>query len=199
MNKKRKEIIMKIKKIIDLCVKTGQIGIFNDEKNDVQWITNGVAIYPLEGLPHLSSGYICALYDINDKKVQKLKIHTYNEMPKGIDLSDTVENESPANILNVTIFADGFSYVPILTEQGQIFIDNKYLIPLTDYQMSDLQFYLRFDSSNRPMIAIKNGFLLVTQVYPINISQPFVDRLENLYKASKLSLNNNLFNNEAET
>ncbi|MGN1138295.1 MAG: hypothetical protein ACI4RM_02520 [Ruminococcus sp.] len=190
---------MKIKKVIDLCVKSGNIGIFYDEKNNIQWITDGVALYPLEGIPHLDVGYICALYDINDKKALKTNFKMYSEMPKGVNLSDSIENESPAYISNVIICADGYSYVPVITEQGQLFIDNKYLIPISDKKMAELQFYLRFDSSNRPMIAIKEGFMLIAQIYPIQISEHFVNRLRNLYKASELTLNNNLFGNGTET
>lgn len=189
---------IKIKKIVDLCVKSGAMHIYTNPDDGIQWMTDGSAIYPLEGIPVVDGNYICALYDITDKKAAKMAIETHEELPQGLDFSDTVEGESPANIEDMVICTDGMSYVPILTEIGQIFIDNKYLSPLSNIEMSDLHFYLRHDSSGKPIIAVKQGMLLIAMIYPIIVSEMFVKKLERIYKSSDTALKNQVFNSSTK-
>lgn len=60
---------MKTKKAIDLCKKTGVLNIYCDK--DVQWISNGAAIYSLWGLPELDEISVCLAYDIDRALIEK--------------------------------------------------------------------------------------------------------------------------------
>ena len=48
---------MKIKKLIDLCKKRGCFYLFEDER--VQWLSDGVALYPLYNVPEFDEETLC--------------------------------------------------------------------------------------------------------------------------------------------
>lgn len=57
---------MKIKKIIDICKKNGNIIIFEGGKE--QWISDGAAVFPMFNLPQFDEDSLCKTYDITDKQ-----------------------------------------------------------------------------------------------------------------------------------
>lgn len=66
---------MKIRKIIDICKKNGNIIIFESGKE--QWISDGAAVFPMFNLPQFDEDSLCRTYDITDK--QAAKIHFRHE------------------------------------------------------------------------------------------------------------------------
>ena len=62
---------MKIKKAFDICKRDNNIATYSITKGEL-WLTNGVAAWSLNDVPDLSEDYICQLYDINDKKREKI-------------------------------------------------------------------------------------------------------------------------------
>lgn len=181
---------MKIKKIIDLCVKRGSMGIYTDPDTKSQFMSDGIGIYPLQGLPFINEQYVCAMYDITDKKADKMFFYNIKGLPDEIDLSDTVKNETIAEMKDISVTLGGAVHVPILTEQGLMFIEGKYLGPLADIDSRYLQFYLRYNNRKKPVITIKNGFVLVAVINPIVISDKFVNELEELYQQTKIAYTN---------
>jgi hypothetical protein len=71
-----------------------------------------------------------------------------------------------------------------------MFIEGKYLSPLSDIDSRYLQFYLRYNINNKPIIAVKNGMVLVAMIHPIVISKEFVNSLEELYKQTYIAFTN---------
>ena len=68
---------MKIKKIAQLCKQEGWAELVNytDRSGCVQqWITDGRALYPVEGLPHLRAENLPSLLELNDKQKDAMRI-----------------------------------------------------------------------------------------------------------------------------
>lgn len=166
------------------------MGIFTNPDTQQQYMSDGVAIYPLEGLPFINEQYVCAMYDISDKKAEKMFFRNINGLPAEIDLSDSVKTESVATLMGISVIIAGISHTAILTERGLMFIEGKYLSPLSDIDSRYLQFYLRYNINNKPIIAVKNGMVLVAMIHPIVISKEFVNSLEELYKQTYIAFTN---------
>ena len=67
---------MKIKKIAQLCKQEGWAELVNytDRSGCVQqWITDGRALYPVEGMPHLRAENLPSLLELNDKQKELLR------------------------------------------------------------------------------------------------------------------------------
>lgn len=62
---------MKIKKAFEICKKQGVIRIYRNDY-DEQYLSDGLAIYPIFELPNLNEDYICRLYDITDSQREKI-------------------------------------------------------------------------------------------------------------------------------
>lgn len=159
---------MKTKKAIDLCKKTGVLNIYCDK--DVQWISNGAAIYSLWGLPELDEISVCLAYDIDGKKAEKMTIKRYPELPDTLNLEDNTPTE--AQLEEYTKF--GLRYMgrdlrALIAKDGVIFIDKAYLSPLSDIPYEDLFYFARTDKSGQTYIAVKQGLEIVAAVYPVRV------------------------------
>ncbi len=159
---------MKTKKAIDLCKKTGVLNIYCDK--DVQWISNGAAIYSLWGLPELDEISVCLAYDIDGKKAEKMTVKRYPELPDTLNLENNTPTE--AQLEEYTKF--GLRYMGrdlrvLIAKDGVIFIDKAYLSPLSDIPYEDLFYFARTDGSGQTYIAVKQGFEIVAAIYPVRV------------------------------
>lgn len=155
---------MKTKKAIDLCKKTGVLNIYCDK--DVQWISNGSAVYQLWGLPELDEISVCLAYDIDSKKAEKMTIKRYPELP-ALNLEDNTPHE--AQLEEYTTFGlryGGKDLQALIAKDGAIFIDKAYLSPLSDIPYEDLFFFARKDTAGKIYIAVKQGLEIVAAIYP---------------------------------
>ena len=182
---------MKNKKIIDVCKKAKRINLHYDETTKCQWISDGSAIYPLLNVPRLNFEYICKLYDVTDSQKEKIFFQEYNDIPEELNLEDSIKNETITEILDISIIIDGGILIPIMTEEGLMFIQNKYLSPFSDVPRDDISIYTRKDSVGRTLFAIKIGLLLYGLVYPYDaVNEDFVEKLTVLHNASVVALRN---------
>ena len=106
---------MKIKKAFDICKKAKTIILYR--LGDVQMLSDGVAIYPLDSLPELDEEFICQLYDINDKQREKIRFAIDEPLPFGYEFADTDPAETVTQIMDFSIKMDGCGVLlPIVTE-----------------------------------------------------------------------------------
>ena len=61
---------MKIRKIIDICKRSGHIFLFDTERE--QWISDGCAVFPMFNLPRFDENSLYKTYDITDKQANKI-------------------------------------------------------------------------------------------------------------------------------
>lgn len=182
---------MKIKKVIELCKKTKHIVIFNDDDNHIQWISDGSAIYPLFNVPTLTEDYICKLYDISDSQRDKISFKIESNLPKDICFEDSDIAETDTQMFDISIILDSGVLVPVMTEEGLMFIQNKYLMPFSDVPKDELRLFTRKDSRGQTVFAVKIGLLLYAIVYPIDVvNDDFVKKITRLYQASTTALSN---------
>ena len=182
---------MKIKRIIDLCKKRKHFLIFHDEANNIQWLSDKYAIYPLLKMPMLDKEYICSMYDITDSQKDKIFFKSEKELPQHLNFNDTDETETQTKINEMAIVYNGKILLPIETERGLKFIENQYLTPFADINKNDLSLTLRINQKGQEYFAVKEGLLLYGLISPCDIiNNDFVNQLNHLYKLSGICLKN---------
>lgn len=183
---------MKIKKIIDLCKKRKRFFLFYDKANNIQWLSDNRAIYPLFNTPMLNNDYICNMYDITDSQKDKIFFKSEKELPTHFNFNDTDETETQTKINDaMSIIYSGKILLPVETERGLKFIENQYLLPFADINKNDLSLTLRITQNGQEYFAVKEGLLLYGLISPDEvINDDFVNQLNHLYKLSELCLEN---------
>lgn len=180
---------MKIKKLISLCKHNKFISLMYDRERDQQWLSDGHGIFLLDVMPVIDTQCLCMMYDIDDKQQEKIAMYD-KELPEYLILKDTTEDETEAEMLGLSINLNGGTLVPIMTEEGILYIDRKYFEPLTDNQENTWRFTLRHDSMNRPLIIVKLGLFVIAAVYTFKVPEMFIEKLETLYKQTALAIEN---------
>ena len=180
---------MKIRKIIDICKKKGNIIIFESGKE--QWISDGAAVFPMFNLPQFDEDSLCRTYDTTDKQAAKIHFHHEYTMPTAYDFEDCTEDEDVVARGPMWLSDAGRGIIPYMTSQGVAFIDAKYLQPLSDIEDSMLNLYERHTKSGQIYFAAKSGFMLVGIILPVDaINDQFVERLKQLTQQCEIALFN---------
>lgn len=182
---------MKIKSIAAICKRDKRIVLINKcgEYGGIvaQYISDGSAVYPICGLPELNEESILTIFDVPEKDREKWLVKC-DALPKEINLEDTDESERPIVEESISILYAGLALKPLKTRRGLVFIDSRYLSPLTDAP-DVLGFYERITPYGMPYIVVKAGFLLQAAIMPCDvIHEKFVERLQDMTRQCALSL-----------
>ena len=173
---------MKIKKIGAIC-NAGGCYYLMDQKNAAgetvyQWLGDGRSAYPLVGLPTMDVENICAMFDITDKKREKLVMRQF-EAPNTMNWEDTDSFERRIDDPKLCVRYDGRDLLPLETSAGITFIQEKYLLPLDglDY----MQLYERESTSGGLYIVAKIGMILQAVIMPMDLpDRGFMETLNDL-------------------
>lgn len=168
---------MKIKSIAAICKKNKQVVLFNrysDSGTLSQYIGDGNAVYPISGLPELDEESILTIFDVPEKQREDWLVR-YRDIPEGISFEDTDATEKIIEQGNLSIVYSGKTLKPLQTRCGLVFIESRYLSPVSD--VLDV------------FIVAKAGFLLQAVIMPCDvISAQFVQRLQELTRQCAVSL-----------
>lgn len=180
---------MKIRKIIDICKQNKNIIIFHAGRE--QWISDGIAIFPMFNLPRFDENSLCKTYDITEKQKSNIRFRCENTLPAEIDFSDHSESEQLIVRGELSLNDAGRSLTPYRTSQGILFMDGKYMLPLSDIEDGMLNIYERQMKNGQIYFAIKSVFLLVGIVIPIDVvNDRFVKCLKSLAEQCEIALYN---------
>ena len=174
---------MKLKKVASICDKTGLFHLYDQVDGtgtfERQWLGDGYAAYPIDGMPYLDPDNLCAMFDITEKK-QKKCFFTRKPMPESLDVADYTSGELALNDEWPTVEHNGYVVKPLSTNDDMLFIQTAYLSPLED--MADyLRFYERVDTTGQKYIVAKNGMEIAAIIMPVDtIRLGFVEKLEAL-------------------
>lgn len=151
---------MKIKKIASLCNSAQSIIVFDkfthDGNLDVQWVGDGRACYPIYDMPALDLDSLCVMFDIPEKKRSAIT-YRHEPVPSGLSFEDTDLSENLIETRTINIVANGRVLMPLPTQRGIAFINEKYLAPLVDIGFYEI--YERV-SNRTTYFAVKAGLIL---------------------------------------
>ena len=173
-----------------ICKGAKRIELFSAPSSSVQWISDGGAFYPLYNLPEMREENVFALFDIPEKKQDKIRFEYKSQLPEAICFGDTAEAENVLELGYISICARGRALRPLKTSHGMIYINEKYLKPFADAE-NGVQLYERYTPGGEVYIAVKEGFLLTGIILPDDIvTEDFVEALKVIYELSALSAEN---------
>lgn len=189
---------MKISAIQQICKSAKRIELFSTPASSVQWISDGGAFYPLYSLPEMKAENVFALFDIPEKKQEKIHFEHKYQLPDDLSFASSTASENPLEYGNISIYARGRILAPIKTSLGIIYINEKYLKPFSDAE-NGVQLFERHTLSGNVYIAVKEGFLLTGIILPYDIiTKEFIEELEMIYKLSVIAAENKRFNDEVQ-
>lgn len=114
--------------------------------NGEQWITNGVAVYSMEGMPTLTPAAVLKIFDIPEDKQAEWNCEV-EPMPEDLCeiCGDYRTKKIPLEPKETRVQYNGITYLLLNSENGNeiVSIDEKYIKPLYD----DME-YLRYFKCN---------------------------------------------------
>ena len=181
---------MKIQSIKQICKGAKRIDLYSPAEENDQWISDGCAFYPLYNLPVLRYESICTMFDIPEKKRDKIQIEEKRSLPHSFNFGDCDDREQPLRASPLALYLYGRTLIPLESSQGAIYIDKKYLAPFADAE-NGVQLYERVTAQGNVYVAVKEGFLLTGIIWPYNVvTQNFVNDLARLHDLSAVTLEN---------
>jgi hypothetical protein len=172
---------MKLKKVLSICKTNGLYYLYDriDRSGEItQWLGDGYALYPLDGLPILDEESFCAVFDITGKQREKI-LFRHERLPEHLNVEDVAAGDKLVREYETTFINGGLRLKPLKTNNGVTFIRSLYLSPLEDV-IDMVQFYERTTPQGGSHIVAKAGFLTAAVIMPYAISKKFADELEEL-------------------
>ena len=173
---------MKLKKVGAICNAGGCYYLINqtdaDGENVYQWLGDGRSAYPLVGLPVMDVENICAMFDITEKKREKL-IMRQMDAPDTMNWEDTDPLERQIGDPKLCVRYDGRDLLPLETTAGVTFIQEKYLLPLDGLEY--MRLYERRGTDGGLYIVAKIGMILQAVIMPMDLpDKNFMELLNDL-------------------
>lgn len=169
---------MKLKKVAALCSSANAFCLFDRVDGDgvvTQWLGDGCCAFPLHGLPVLSEPELYRMFDVSEKKQDKIYFN-HSALPEGLNVEDWCRSEVRAEDMDVTISSGG-----------------KVLMPLLEDQMDFLELYVRRSDSGGRYVVAKTGMLVAGVIFPVQaVNEGFCDKLEELASMTRRELDKHL-------
>ena len=155
-----------------------------------QWVGDLGAMYPIYDLPHLTEDNLLTMWDVPEDKRDKWQYVTNGYAPEMF--RDDVLGDHLLERGMTPLCINGAIAEPIKTEQGVIFINQRYLRPFENLE-NGYELYFRQLPGKSPIIAVKEGYSLIGIIAPMDVIKPgFVEDLDQLVRLMRLSLENNV-------
>lgn len=162
---------MKIKSIAAICKKTKCAMIlihYSSAGTVTQYISDGVALYPVYDLPMLDEESVLTIFDVPEK--QRENWNTRCVEPDGFHLEDTDTGEYFMEEMGLSFVLNGVSLKPFRAKDSVLFVNNKYLAPFSDVR-DIVQFFERRLDNGQPYVVAKAGFLMQSVIMPFQVQE----------------------------
>lgn len=189
---------MKIKKIEKLCKDAGAIFLYDEpgaideetgelEEPTRQWMGDGRAAYPLDGMPYLAEREVCAIFDIDEKKRDKIVINHFENMPEFVSFADQLETDEPLEEVRFQMSL-GSDELALFRDAG-----GRLIVILADYKKpidnwKECQCFKRMSANGNPVVAVMSGCILRGIIATYRISEQLVETLGVVYNAAGVAV-----------
>ena len=160
---------MKLKTIATLFAKNKHLMLINDNDGQ-QWVSNGFAIYKLQGLPKMSTDNVLRIFDIPPEKQPQWLCSESDEF-ENLSLADSYDGDLEVDQHPLKVeWYDGDKFWNFYHE-GRIYaINEKYIKPLMD-EAGGITFWKRETKSGAFCLAVRNGFMVIAIIMPARLHQ----------------------------
>ena len=161
---------MKIKKIVQICAEQKTIYVHNQRgKGDLvrQWVGDGVAMYPLDGLPYMDDEALMALFDVPPDKRANWTVRAFS-LGAAVSLDDVDPDEADVLPYDLTVNT-GRTLMPFDGgPRGTLWIQQRYLAPTDDIDI--VRYCARPTTGGGRVIAVKSGLVLMSIILPLRMT-----------------------------
>lgn len=156
---------MRFNKILTLCKKKQRVHLITDNENNVQYLSDTAAMYPLYGLPKMNIENIQNLMGLSDKQ-RDCWIFTESDTIENVFSDDTFVGEEHLEPLPVSIDVAGSKLLTYTSSLGLIMIQKQYLEALSC--AGDVELYLRIYGKDgiKYVIVAKSGLVNYGAIMP---------------------------------
>lgn len=186
---------MKIKKIEKLCKEVGRIYLYDEpavveyvEDEEIknpprQWMGDGNAVYLLDGMPYLAEREVCAIFDIDEKKRDKIVINHEENLPAGISFADWLVTDEPLEQVHFRMSLGKDELLLFRDQGGRLIVTSaRYVEPIDNRK--ECTFFKRVGSDGGVFVAVMNGYILRGLIGTYRISEQLVETLGVVYNAA---------------
>lgn len=109
---------MKLKKVLSICKTNGLYYLYDriDRSGEItQWLGDGYALYPLDGLPILDEESFCAVFDITGKQREKI-LFRHERLPEHLNVEDVAAGDKLVREYETTFINGGLRLKPLKTK-----------------------------------------------------------------------------------
>lgn len=144
-------------------------------------MSNGYAVYRLEGLPKMTSDDFLNLLGVTETQKEKWSKKDMVDT-EGVTKQDRVEEtELTADPAGISVFYNGMYLTPFYTTDGVLWMDEDLLEPVRKMDSKYLAFFLRGEKGRR-MVAVKDGLILVAVISPVVMNDDFMDKVNIMWR-----------------
>lgn len=141
--------------------------ILYGDPEELQWVGDGGAIYPLHGMPGMVEDDLPAVFDVPEKDEGKYLIDHHLTLPETLCYKDEdPRGETQLRPEAWVLKRYDTLYVSVQTSRGLRFYNPDYLRPLKDLQ-NTLEIYERRATDGCMYFALKSGMLLQALILPL--------------------------------
>lgn len=178
---------MKFNKILALCKKLDKVILITDSKSNTQYLSNGVGIYPMLGIPFCTIENVKNLLGLNDNQRDTW---VFSEMVD-IDEMYTSDAETYEEKIEPYFFSVKTSAAEIFVYKssiGLIAVDKAYIDAVSC--KGDTEMYLRIKGLGKTVI-VKSGLINYGAIAPISLKRDKkTDAIRDAYNQLELSIQN---------
>ena len=178
---------MKFNKILALCKKLDKVILITDSKSNTQYLSNGIGIYPMLGIPFCTIENVNNLLGLNDNQRDTW---IFSEMVD-IDEMYTSDAETYEERIEPYFFSVKTSAAEIFVYKssiGLIAVDKAYIDAVSC--KGDTEMYLRIKGLEKTVI-VKSGLINYGAIAPISLkSDEKTDAIRDAYNQLELSIQN---------
>ena len=186
------------KEISKLCKK--RKSIYNIKGSDnVNWIGDGSALYPLYKFNDLDKPACLALLDIPDGEEESIGYFDYLLHSIHI-LGDLQQSDRLLPNDGLTVVIHGESYKTYVIDNEILFINEKYFKPIKDIIKNEnnvIRCFLRYDKEQK-FVVVKSGFTVIAIICTSNVlSLKYIETMREYLRICEITLKSNSSNNDA--
>ena len=178
---------MKFNKILALCKKLDKVILITDSKSNTQYLSNGVGIYPMLGIPFCTIENVKNLLGLNDNQRDTW---VFSEMVD-IDEMYTSDAETYEERIEPYFFSVKTSAAEIFVYKssiGLIAVDKAYIDAVSC--KGDTEMYLRIKGLEKTVI-VKSGLINYGAIVPISLKRDEkTNAIRDAYSQLELSIQN---------
>ena len=156
---------MKIKAMAQLVSKRKTVRLY--EGDGEQWVSDGVAMYSLAGLPELGLSGLFRIFEISEDKAAEFVAETA-VFPVGYSVEDYMSDDEALELQDFSFSRSGYDMNILATESGKAYmVQSKYFKPFEDHEK--LEYILRKTPKGQSYITAHDG------MFAVAVLLPFVD------------------------